>query len=407
MRLRAALRWSWAPVLMSAYVISSLVYVLPGADLTGRYGPGIVADAEYALRVISPLSAGMCAFLGGQASRYVDGRTGVRGWRRGMLALTWPALVAAAISYLVVIGILAGLHGAPTQVLGPRSLLMVLTGQSVLLAWGLVGIVAGSVAHRLLAPILVIALHLLLTWAPALAVPWPRLLTGIQYGCCTPTSRPDPAALWFTMGLAAALIGTAWISSVHDRVRRRATLSLGLGASAAGLSLAASLLPLGDQYLLAQPRPDETVCLGSEPQVCLWPENRQDLPVVSDSLGDAHGAWVQAALPLPLPDRVSDYTDEVDGPGLNYLPGTDRAQVQANAAYSALIAHGGGGYCAQEVPGVQVASIWMVRLVGSDTTALRLPPEIQTAVDEVTARPMARQLAWFSEVTDALAGCPR
>lgn len=406
MRGRTAARWTLAPVLVVVYAVLGWLYIAPGGSVSTGYAVTIVADAEYALRVLAPLSAGVCAFLSRPVGRYLDARSSVRSWARGLLTLTWPALGAAAVAYLIVIVALGVSAGGLGELVNMRALSMIVTGESVLLAWGAVGLLAGSVAHPLVAPLLAVAVHLVLTWSAALATPWPRLLTGIQYGCCTSAQQPRLDSLGFALGAAGVLLAVCLLAATMGGMRRRRNaVALGLVVGSSLLVLAARTLPVGEEHVLAEPRPDETVCQAGEPEVCLWPESADDLPAVSSWLVSAWDAWTQRGVDLDRPAIISDYSADPDTPGLGYQVGAGQAQTVANAAYTGLVTRGGGGMCAFEAEGVQAASVWLARVAGIDTSDMQMPPSVRDEVATVTGLGVRDQDAWLEDVLAGLDRC--
>lgn len=406
MRRAIAVRWTFAAAMLPVYVLLGFLYVVPNASETSPFGPHLVGEAQFALRVLIPLSAGACAFLGGQLGQHLDRRADVRSWWAGMARLTWPAPVAAGLAYILIVLGVGALNGSVAALLDYRGLLMVGAGTLLTIGWSCVGLVIGSIAPPVVAALLAVVLHLLLTWLPALATPWPRLLTGIQYGCCGPTTVPDRAALLFSILLSSALLMVAFAAAHSRRTALRRGVLLGsLGLVAIVFVLAARTLPVGAKYVLADPRPDETVCRQGKPTVCLWPENAEALPDVSSWLGSAYSSWADVAPDLPLPPRVSDAVHEAGAPGLGYRPGASRAQVQANSAYGALVDLGGNGMCAQEVPGLQTASLWLTERAGSSTEELQVGPDVRRLLEEVRRLPAEEQSRWLAEVTAGLRRC--
>lgn len=175
-----------------------------------------------------------------------------------------------------------------------------------------------------------------------------------QYGCCTVTQQPRLDSLVFAALLALVLVTVCAVSAVmRGPRRRRIAMVLGAILGWTGLAVVAQSLPVGAEHVLAEPRPDETVCRDGEPRVCPWPESAADLPAVGGWLSSAWDVWEGQGFDLDRPVTVSDFAVDPDLPALGYRRGSGQAQTTANAAYLELVTRGGGGMCAVEVPGVQ------------------------------------------------------
>lgn len=409
MRARTAARWTRAPWLYVLVALAGLVPVLLAGQFTSRYAVNAVADAEYALRLIVPLATGYCAYLGSELAPYVDRMSSRRTWFRGMSALVWPALLAPLAAYLTVVASVLVLSDALGSTAGANALSLIGTGLAMTFGWSVFGVVVGSVLPTLAAPALAIAVHLLLTWPPALATtPWPRLLTGIQYGCCTSAQQPIAASLLFALGLAAILLAVSRAAAAAPtrgaRAKALASASTIAGAALVGVAMS---VPVGRTFGLAEPRPDETVCRGGQPVTCLWPEDAADVDLVATWVSDAYRAWSDNPLGADPPEQLSEFTGNPGQHYLGFTPGVSRPQLAANVAYADLMTRGGGGMCAAEAPDVQAASIWLTHEAGLDASSLMVAPSVREEVDRVLALTPDSQQAWFSDVLEELSRCRR
>lgn len=334
MRPWLAIRWSFAWVVLIAGVL--IVAVLAGnATAQPSYGPAVAGSAQGAVRFLAPLAATVAAFLIHPVSAYLDERPPVRHRAAGLLVLIWPVLAAVLLAHLIGLLITAARSGELMALVDARALAMNGVDVLVLAAWTMIGVLAGTLLPRLLAPLVGVVSYLWMAWLPALGVPWLRHVTGQQYGCCAADSEPVPALMMLGAATALGLLGTALMALAPRRRWLRALTGCGLGIAVAVAWAIASQLPTRDAFVMSEPRDDPVFCASGEHTVCVWPEDADQAARLQTLLDDASARLEASGLGHDLPASLSE-RPATGGALLDYTGQNDH-QILLNAAYADLI----------------------------------------------------------------------
>lgn len=172
-------------------------------------------------------------------------------------------------------------------------------------AWGIAGFGLGCLLLPVISlPVALVASALWLILARANEPLWLRHLTGAWTGCCfmneTIASAPLLASLLTNAGIAVAggmLVWAATRRMLRPAVLRGAAVLAVLTVAAFGASSALLVKDFG--YSPAQPRAGETECVGSSPEICLWPEHRGIQQEVEETADDVVSEWTALGIDVP------------------------------------------------------------------------------------------------------------
>jgi len=290
MRLTTAVRQSWAAWALAAFVIAAF------ADLQGppydgiAYGLTRTTHVLSSILVIAPLAA-LCAAHDGSRLRSGD-------WLEIPRRRTLPEIVANA-SWVTLTVPAATLVGVTAVRVGPRQVdwTVVAVVLLVLAAWGLAGFAAGVLLPAVIAlPASVIVSYLWFALPLALEPLWLRHLNGAWYSCCAVDTQLSGAAMTAATLVAIGLIVSAalGIAMRHRRMRGSAVTAVVMVMTLVPASLLVRHLDASP----TEPRTSATICQGSDPQVCLFPEQAGQIATATAVIHDAYTAW-QGTLDLP------------------------------------------------------------------------------------------------------------
>ncbi|WP_455569890.1 DUF7224 domain-containing protein [Streptomyces rishiriensis] len=308
------------------------------------------------------------------------------------LAVLTPTLVLGTVAVALGLGLLLPqASGSPDWTVGAVLGLELL----VMAAHTAVGYVIGLTVPRLLAvPVALVGSFVWMAYPAAMDAFWVRQLNGTNLvECCALNQAASPRSILAPVLVAIALLLAARLVTARQwGLRVLAPIVL-----TATVAISAWIAhPLG--YSATESRSTALrTCLGTQPRVCLWPEQQGATADIVTWATDAHTRL--AALGVTTTPELAPRSP---------TPTSD--EVHSLVAMSALPQE--IPPCAKrgEWPGSRALgplSIWLTISAGVDArvTASRFPPDEAEIAAHVLTRPHQDQLTWFRQNTKTLTRC--
>ncbi|MER7704640.1 hypothetical protein ABTX81_17325 [Kitasatospora sp. NPDC097605] len=393
------------------------VLVALGDELTDWVTPayGLAAAGHAGLAL--PFACAACAACGAwEGGRLHRGEVFDRSPVRSALAITAPALLPVAVmgglGMAAALGTAAVAAGTANGVQQPGPLAV---WAGLLLA----GTLVGSIAGRVLAPVVAVPLALvssfvLTAYPAAFATYWPRHLVGGGLSdCCAVDHVLDGRAVAASLAFSGAVCAAAVLL-----IRARGTplaVAAALAVTAGGVALGGwTARDLGPEPVRARPAA-ALVCDSGRPRVCLWPE-----------LGGARSAMVRAEVRrvtgslaghgIAVPETFTMAARPGPGEAKLGVPADARARDVAPAVVGGLLprtpdcALRGDPYPAAAALGT--ATAWLTARAGPDGTTApasgvggRFTEADAARADELLRLPDRDQLTWYHATAAALTDC--
>lgn len=286
--------------------------------LADKYWNEVLTASAGGFLVVLPLVGALAAFSAATAT------TGRARLRRAL-----PILVGTLIAYLLtVIGVIAVSGWPASSIVNPAIPAAIVAFAATAVG---VGVIAGAVLSRWWAT--GATLVLLGTWYLGAWTNYDislRNLTGTNILLFPAGLDRDvsPEAVVSVLLTAAGVVAVATVVSATARRRARivTVLSAVLAAIAVVVAMAAS--PTLTEAMSVPRDPAQLVCAGSQPSICLWPEqDASQRPLVADAAATA------ASLGVPVPAVLASGSTEGS---LGSLTRTDADSV-LNSAAAALV----------------------------------------------------------------------
>jgi len=359
--------------------------------------------------LIAPFCAACAAWEGGRLRR--------AGWLRLPRTRTVFGFVLLPLAPTLVVGIVSLIVAVLYQFrLAPAFLVpnftVMAVACAVIIAHTVLGFAVGLHIRSVIAmPSILLLDYIWMVMPPAFNPLWLRHLTGAWTGCRDVTTSLDTRAslavtlLSLGFAVAAFLLARA---SLAERHFGAAMIPIILSVSV-GIWLVHSLGP--DPVV---PRAGSLVCSNGTPQVCVWPEHRNQLARIEPLAAQADAAWQQAG--VPGPERYSELRAAALPPGVGSirlqpsLP-QDNRDILVSLAYGALprppacavagTAPWPGGAAAPYV------AVWYADVAGVPLSALQsaVSPDVIEKVAAVRATPPADQANWVNQNMAAISDC--
>jgi len=299
MRARTSVAF-WAGLAIIVVMVGALGTSFDGY-LSERYWPALLAHAGFGLVFALPVAGGVAAYA--TASR--PAATSIRLVFRNLLMDVAAPAIAVAVGYLATIVAQLVASGVPVTANFDWRIPLV---QLVLLAGALAfGALVGSALPRVLASAL--TAMLLVTWyglMGGLNPAWSNLsgstLMGLNLTLYdAPSISSLGAAAVFAAGATVVALALIAVRAVKG-LTWFGLLTVGVAAAVALSS--PTLLAFATTGITDARDASAVECGGSEPEICLWPEQEAaDGELVRETIGAAYAR--AKALGLPAPSRVS------------------------------------------------------------------------------------------------------
>ena len=273
-------RW-WVWVFFACTAVASFAMFQSSANWQrAPWWPSALMELTFFFPLLSSALAGWTAWQGWRHRRAQLGTfTSVRHPLQVVGQWYRPAMVAAIAAPLLAICWMAPhLEGRPRAV----DLLLIPMAILQLIAWGMLGAVLGRLLPLALSvPLSVLAAFVAMAFPEASSTMAYRHVFGMHSSCCHLYGTISETVILASLGfhLAAAivlvwvLVGPSWLRAAVATVTLGAVFLVGFRAT----------LPIDDPNGLV-PRPtSELACIGTEPEVCLWPEQEPDRSLVTDT----------------------------------------------------------------------------------------------------------------------------
>lgn len=286
--------------------------------LADKYWNEVLTSSAGGFLVVLPLVGALAAFSAATAT------TGRARLRRAL-----PILVGTLIAYLLtVMGVIAVSGWPASSIVNPAIPAAIVAFAATAVG---VGVIAGAVLSRWWAT--GVTLVLLGTWYLGAWTNYDislRNLTGTNILLFPAGLDRDvsPEAVVSVLLTAVGVVAVATVVSATARRRARivTVLSAVLAAIAVVVAMAAS--PTLTEAMSVPRDPAQLVCAGSQPSICLWPEqDASQRPLVADAVATA------ASLGVPVPAVLASGSTEGS---LGSLTRTDADSV-LNSAAAALV----------------------------------------------------------------------
>lgn len=286
--------------------------------LADKYWNEVLTASAGGFLVVLPLVGALAAFSAATAT------TGRARLRRAL-----PILVGTLIAYLLtVMGVIAVSGWPASSIVNPAIPAAIVAFAATAVG---VGVIAGAVLSRWWAT--GVTLVLLGTWYLGAWTNYDislRNLTGTNILLFPAGLDRDvsPEAVVSVLLTAVGVVAVATVVSATARRRARivTVLSAVLAAIAVVVAMAAS--PTLTEAMSVPRDPAQLVCAGSQPSICLWPEqDASQRPLVADAVATA------ASLGVPVPAVLASGSTEGS---LGSLTRTDADSV-LNSAAAALV----------------------------------------------------------------------
>ena len=299
-RLEPALRL--LPVsLVLGYLVAVAYEPLPTA-----YPLAIAVYPHEAVIILAPLGAAAAAW---KAGRWRRSGWRSRPWRRAVGApavwdITFTAAVQIVAYELIVVGVTTA---AGRSVPFEPQVLVIAAG--TITGWVAIGFAVGRwVRAELALPAVLVCSYLALVYPPAMEPLWLRHLTGTLGQCCAPGSALDRGAV-----RAMVLVPVAAFIAALLAVWASRRPAAGVAAVAVVVLAAVVAIPMVDRLAAEPTAPREgTVRCTGTPEVCVWPEQSDDLDRIATIAEGVASRWSALGLqaPVRLSPRSSDLTSD-------------------------------------------------------------------------------------------------
>lgn len=403
---RTSARFSRALPVGIALVAAGLWVNASAGAFKSSYLTANFAGANRALVLLVPIFATACAWRSGVLRSYLARYPARRSRLAAVLRLNWPlglaTLVALAITW---VGYLGGVDGNSVTAR------MAAVAMLVLFSAGALGLAAGQILPpRVALPVVAAGSWMWMALPPGGANMALRNMNASFIGCCTSTQQPASILL-----LASSVVAGSWLVGsmllLRTRTGRNASVVLLVAVVAAGFGLGHAATATAPLTLLAvEPRQSAPTCLQRAITVCVWPENQPQLVEAAGQVATARDRMVSAGLAVPSTFSESDISprgassidvsgsiqlnDRLMSLSTGLIP--DALSCVPRADFEPLRAH-------------DLALGWLSAIAGASES--RIKNEIGLGVaKQVTAirgQSKAQQLAWFTDLRQQLATCPK
>ena len=310
--------------------------------LAERYWPALLSLPTQAAALVLPLAAAIVALQAHANKRRIadmmDGRR-----RLGTAAQSAaPVLATVIVGYLLVLAVALITSGLPAA-FDPDALLVPLSFLALSLGALSIGFLFGSLMPpAIAAPLVAVLLYAWYRMPESVngsVLAW-RDVTGfgITQCCLWLDVVPDPRAqLIAIVGGAAVTWIAAALVVVRPGWRRAGASALTASLIVTTLVAAAPLVPQLGERSVAQRPLAELKCEGTEPQICLWPEQRSEYRTeIHRVITDAYRRGLAAGLPMRA--TVTPYVNglgegQKSGSPINEVPlrlGDSDAEILTN-----------------------------------------------------------------------------
>lgn len=284
--------------LVLGYLVGVAYDPLPTA-----YPLAIAIYPHEAVIILAPLGAAAGAW---KAGRWRRSGWRSRPWRRGVgVPAAWEISITAGVQVAAYELIVVWVTTAAGRSL-PFEPQVLAIAAATIAGWVAVGYAVGWwVRAELALPAVLIGSYLALVYPPAMEPLWLRHLTGTLGQCCAPSSALDRGAVRAMVLVPVAACIAALLAVCASRRPASA-----VAAVAVVLLAAVVAVPMVD-HLAAEPiaaRHGTVRCTGT-PEVCVWPEQSDDLDRIAAIAGSAAARW--AGLGLHAPARLSPRSSDL------------------------------------------------------------------------------------------------
>jgi hypothetical protein len=272
--------------------------------LAERYWPALLSLPTQAAIFVLPLTAAAVALQAHAHRRKIaDAEGGSK--RLGAAALAAaPVLATLIFGYLLVLTLALATSGLPTA-FAADALLVPLSFFALALGALSVGLVFGILMPPAIgAPLVAVLLYAWYRMPESVGgsvLAWRDVTgSGITQCCLWLDVVPDPRAqLIAIVGGAAVTWIAAALMALQPGWKRAGASTLAALVVVLGLTAAAPLVPQLGQRSVAQRPIAELQCEGTEPQICLWPEQQSEYRTgIREVITDAYRRGLAAGLPM-------------------------------------------------------------------------------------------------------------
>ncbi|MEZ3181866.1 hypothetical protein KYY02_25300 [Streptomyces pimonensis] len=361
--------------------------------VTSGYWESVAAQSASLLVWTAPAVAACGAWEGMRVrqSRILQGAP-ARTFMGVSFAVLTPTLVVGTLAVALALGLLL-----PQAAGSPNRTAAAVIGMELLViaAHTAIGYVIGLSLPRVLAvPAALVGSFVWMAYPAAMNVFWVRQLNGTNLAeCCSLDQVAAPRSI-----LAPALVSIGLLLAARLVVLRQWGLRI-LAPIVLAVAVAVSawiVHPLG--YSAAEPRPTAVrTCSGTQPRVCLWPEQHDAATDVVTWATDAHTRLAGLGV-----TTTSELSPRSSTPTSN--------EIRSLVATSALpqdipecAKHG-------EWPGSRALgplTVWLAINAGADSQVVTsgYAPDEAAVATHILERPRHDQLAWFQQNAKTLTRC--
>ncbi|MYU23070.1 hypothetical protein [Streptomyces sp. SID8352] len=395
---RSAAPWVILPAALFVYLyMQSAVFTVPS-----RYGVESGESTIYALAAIAPAVAACAAWDSGRIRPVRHMLTTSARSRWSLILFIGTPIAALGAALLVLAVVLAWIN---TGVLPSGAGWTALVHMFVVPAeWAVIGwYVGGRLPRSFAAPAAAALCWAWLTMPHAMSNAWLRHLGGFIDGTSTITEVHRPEIYFVPWAVTGCFVAAAWLLTRTGS--RRVFLPAGAGAAAAALLVGHTAVSGWGYGNPASIRAVDSLCSGTDPQICVPPEYRSYIPQIRRSTQGPLGALVAAG--VTRPKRM-----EILSPSVKPAPGVWRlhwslpavhqqaayhtaADVMAISAVEGTAAQHGKQSCA----GPSAPELVWATAVAGDREAVRrgTAPQLWSLVGPVLDEPVKQQSAWFTQ----------
>lgn len=389
MSLWRGIRWSTGWLFLPLIVVAAYAGAVSEQGFSGDYRLTAVSQAWVCLVVVGPLLAAWAAWDSARLRPWLHSSFGGAHRGKALTRTLAPAVSGTVVAVLVIVVWVAGPPGSGTG--------WAVTAAAVLtlVAAAFFGAGLGMVVPRLIAtPLAIAATYGALGVAVANPGGWPArgVLTGVVAPCCASTEQVSLGSL-AAVGLACCLLiagGWAAITMTVGQALRAVVLSAAVAlATCTAWALGHAIGPYGQ--LVA--RSTTTMVCSTDPagpDVCIWPEHVDQLPMIRQTL--AHGERAARNAGLDLPDRWSEAHAAT---AIYFLWASEATQAEHRYALSIDIAHWAG--CTQPALEDDVGVYLALDMGVSPTDLAARSPELGDTAEELNRMNQHDRRSWLSE----------